>query len=211
MTVTCEPFAHDGGLGKRDRVIAFGDVALGGAVDALRLEEEHRIGVADGREKEALGVVGVGRAHDFEARHVDEERFRRLRVIEPAADAAAHRGADDELGRILTARSIAVLGKLGDDLVVGRKDEVGELDLGNGHQAVERHADGRADDAALREGRVDDAVVAELVVKARRHAEDAAHLADVFAHDDDARIAPHLQPEPVVDRLHHVHLRHRRT
>ena len=58
---------------------------------------------------------------------------------------------------------------------------------GTGTQAVERHADGGADDAALGERRVDDAVVAELVPQALRHAEDAADLADVLAEHDDAR------------------------
>jgi hypothetical protein len=59
---------------------------------------------------------------------------------------------------------------------------------GTGHEAVQRHADGRADDAALGERRVDHAVVAELVVEALGHAEDAADLADVLAQHDDARV-----------------------
>ena len=85
-----------------------------------------------------------------------------------AADAAADGRADHELGGVLAARAVAELGQLVDDLVVGREDEVGELDLGHRHQAVERHADGAADDAALGERRVDDAVVAELFEQARR-------------------------------------------
>jgi hypothetical protein len=39
-----------------------------------------------------------------------------------------------------------------------------------------------------------------------KHAAKAAH---VFAQDDDAIIAPHLQPQAVIDRLDDVHLWHR--
>ena len=87
--MTCLPCAHDRRLAERHRVVALGHVALGGAVDALGLEEEHRIGIADRGEEQALRVVRVARAHDLEARDVDEERLGRLRVVEPAADAAA--------------------------------------------------------------------------------------------------------------------------
>jgi hypothetical protein len=132
-------------------------------------------------------------------------------MVEATADAPADGRANHELGRVLAAGAVAELGQLGDDLIVGGEDEVGELDFGDRNQAVEGHADRRPDDSAFGQGGVDDTVVAELVVKAGRHPEDPAHLADVLPHDEDARIAPHLQPEPVVDRLHHVHLRHRRT
>src|SRR5690606_19493884 len=80
--------------------------------------------------------------------------------------------------------------------------------LGHGHEAVERHADRRAEDAALGERRVDDAVVAELVPKALGDAEDAADAPDVLAEDDDPLVLLHLEAERVVDRLDHVHLRH---
>ncbi len=112
------------------------------------------------------------------------------------------------LGGVLAAGAVAVLGELGDDLVVGGEDEVAELDLGDGDEAVEGHADRRADDTAFGEGRVDDAVVAELVEEALGDAEDAADLADVLAEDDDAGVAAHLETERVVDGLDHVHLRH---
>ena len=65
-------------------------------------------------------------------------------------------------------------------------DEVGELDLGDGDQAVERHPDRGADDPALGQGRVDDAVVAELVPEPLGDAEDSADAADVLAEHDDA-------------------------
>jgi hypothetical protein len=53
---------------ERHGVVPLGHVALGGAVDALRLEEEHRVRIADGREEQPLGVVRVGGADDLEPR-----------------------------------------------------------------------------------------------------------------------------------------------
>src|SRR5262249_1446397 len=104
--------------------------------------------------------------------------------------------------------SVAVLGELAHDLVVRGEDEVRELDLGHGDEPVEGHADRAADDAALRERRVDDTIVAELVEEPLGDAEDAAGLAPVPAHPDHAAVAPHLVAERVVDRLDHVHLSH---
>src|SRR5207248_6049855 len=94
--------------------------------------------------------------------------------------------------------------KLVHDLIESRKDEIAELDLGNGPQPVHRHADGGADDPGLRERRVDDAIGAELLDQSDRSAKDAAELAHVFAQHDHARIAAHLDLQRVVDRLDDV-------
>ena len=131
-----------------------------------------------------------------------------LRVVVTAADASAHGRADHHLGVVLAAGPIPELRHLADDLVVRGIDEVRELDLRHGHEAVHRHADRGADDASLAERRVDHAVVAELLLKPLGHAEHAAELPDVFAEHHDPRVATHLQTERVVDRLHHVHARH---
>ena len=61
----------------------------------------------------------------------------------------------------------------------------------------------------LGERRVDHAVGAELVEQAAGGAEHAAELADVLAEHDDARVAPHLDAQRVVDRLDDVHDGHR--
>ena len=119
---------------------------------------------------------------------VDEERLGRLRVVVPAADAAADRRADDELGRVLAARAVAVLRELGDDLVVRREDEVGELDLRDGHEPVERHADRACRRCRPRESGV--SMTRSSPNSSKRpcgDAEDAADLADVLAEHDDAR------------------------
>src|SRR5690606_34094557 len=94
------------------------------------------------------------------------------------------------------------------DLVVRRPDEVRELDLRDGDEAVHGHPHGRADDTALAQGRIDHARVAELVEQTRGHAEHAADLPDVFTQQDYALVPTHRNPQRVVDRLDHVHLGH---
>ncbi len=103
----------------------------------------------------------------------------------------------------------AHLGELGDDLVVGGVDEPVELDLADRSVAAQREADGGADDAALGERRVDDSVLAEVLLQAVRDAEDAAELADVLAHDEDLRVVLHGGAQAPVDRLGDGGLAHR--
>src|SRR5439155_17696414 len=87
----------------------------------------------------------------------------------------------------------------GHELVEGRMDEVGELDLGDGPQAADRRPDRRADDLALAQWRVDDAIVAELRPQPVGRKEDAALLADVLAEHDHALVSDHLLAEPLAD------------
>ncbi len=97
-------------------------------------------------------------------------------------------------------------GELVAHLVHGGPDVVEELDLDDGLEAADGHADGAADDVGLGERRVPDAVGAELGLQAGGELEDAAlaldlagaeglvagGVGDVFAEDDDARVAAHL-------------------
>src|SRR5262249_53984163 len=93
------------------------------------------------------------------------------------------------------------LGRLVDDLVVGRVDVVRELDLGDGPQSLHGRADRHPDDPELGERRVDDAVGPELLLKAVGRSEDAAMHADVLAEHDHARVTLHLLVERLVDGL----------
>src|SRR4029079_12213194 len=95
-------------------------------------------------------------------------------------DAAAIRRPDDHRRAVAVVRAVAEPSRLGHELVERRMDEVGELDLGNGPQPADRRADRCPDDLALGQGRVDDAVVAELGPQAVRREEDAALLTDVL-------------------------------
>src|SRR5207248_6373675 len=58
----------------------------------------------------------------------------------------------------------------------------------------------------LGDRRVADAVLAELLTQAARHAEDPADESYVLAHDEDARVALHLAVQGLVERLGHREL-----
>ena len=73
------------------------------------------------------------------------------------------------------------------DLVERREDESVELDLAHRPVAAHRETDRGADDARLRERRVEHAVRAELGLQALGDAEDAAERADVLAHEQHLR------------------------
>ena len=125
-----------------------------------------------------------------------------------ALDAAPDRRANDDLARMIAAGAVAVLGQLVDDLVVGRPDEVCELNFADWLHAIQTHADGAAHDAVLTQRGVNDTLVAKLVEQALRHPKYAAHLPDIFAQDNDVRVRAHRYAQSVVDRLDHVHLGH---
>jgi hypothetical protein len=123
---------------------------------------------------------------------VGEERLNRLRVVQRTVHAAAVGRADGHRQRHRSVRAIAHARRLGQDLVEGGEDEVGELDLRHRPDAVDGHPDRRADDQRLGQRRVKHAVATELVVEPVGGKEDAALLAHVLTQHDDRVIAPHL-------------------
>ena len=83
--------------------------------------------------EELIEAAGIGDVDDAAA----VGRDRGLALIDHAA---AHGRADHHWHRVLATGSPAILRGLADDLVERWEDEVGELDLWDGAQAVERHA-----------------------------------------------------------------------
>lgn len=78
--------------------------------------------------------------------------------------------------------AVSVLGSLVDQLVKRGEGVIGELDLGNGGVAHGREANGKARDALLAEGGVEDAVPPKAVEQANRATKDTTK-ADVLAKD----------------------------
>ena len=192
----------------RHRVVLVRDLALDQAVRLLVLEEQHGVRVADGRAEHALRVVRRRGDDDLQPGDVAVERLDRLRVVQRPVDAAAPRRADHQGAAEVAVGPVPDPGRLGHDLVERGMDEVGELDLGDGQQAVQGHPDGDPDDEGLGQRRVDDPLLAELLHEPLGDPEHAAARADVLAQDDDALVALHLVPEGVVDRGDDVLLGH---
>ena len=119
------------------------------------------------------------------------DRLERLRVKrpEPLAVAAArrhqdHRAVPFAVGTPVDARHLRR------DLVEGERQEIGELQEGDGTAAGQRAADGLADDRRLRQGRVLDARP-EFGGESTGHAEDVAfRVLDVLPEQRDPRVPP---------------------
>ena len=193
---------------RRDRLVV---VAVERPViEALRLEEDHRVVVLDRRDQQALGIVGIGGDDGLQTGDMGEQRFGRLRMRLAAEDAAAGGHPHDERAGEVAGGPVTQSRSLRDDLVVGGIDVVGELDLDHRPQAVGGHADRRADDAAFVDRRVEAAALAEPFLQTRRAAEYAAEIADILAENDDAVVLGHLDRMRIADRLDHCHTRHGR-
>ncbi|MNF73453.1 hypothetical protein D3C84_554540 [compost metagenome] len=164
-------------------------------VQSFRLQEDHRVIVFDGGDQQAFGVVGVGRHDGAQTAYLSEECLDALAVGLAAVDAAAAGHAQGHRRGELAGRAITQARGFGNDLVVGRVDVVGELDLHHRAQAVGAHAHGGADDTAFRDRRVEHSRGAVLGLQAFGAAEHAAEVAHVLAEDHDV----------VVTFKHHIH------
>src|SRR5690606_15359513 len=97
------------------------------------------------------------------------------------------------------------------ELVEGRGDEVGELNLGDRAGLVHSGAHGRANDNALGQRRVDHPHGAVLIVEPFRHPEHPAALAHILTENEDARVFGHHLVDRLADRFQEVYLWHVRV
>src|SRR5207253_1558822 len=137
-----------------------------------------------------------------------EDHLRTLRMRLPAADSAAAGGTDGDGREEFPGRAIAQPRELAHDLVECGIDVIGELDLRHRLQSVHPQADSGCDDAALRNGSVEHAMLAVFSLQPLGAAEHAAEVADVLTEDHDARIALEHNVHGGVDRLDHVPVGH---
>ncbi|MCY1179037.1 hypothetical protein D9M73_194150 [compost metagenome] len=106
-----------------------------------------------------------------------------------AVDAAAAGHAQCQRGDEFTRRAITQSGHLGDDLIGGRVEVVGELDFHHRAQAIGTHAHGGSDDAAFGDWRIEYPRLAVLGLQAFGATEHATEVADVLAIHHDVVIA----------------------
>jgi hypothetical protein len=102
-----------------------------------------------------------------------------------------------------------VLRRLVDDLLERERQEVLVHDLDDRAHALHGRADTRAHDRHLRDGRIADALGAELIEEALRDAHGAAHLGDVLAHDENVVVLAHRARERIADGFAIRQLSHR--
>src|SRR5256885_16258545 len=111
--------------------------------------------------------------------------------------ATAGRAADHD-GRGSVPEIVALGDEVG-ELIEAAGDEVDELHFADGAQAEIAHAASCADDGALADGRVDDALPAETLQQAFAGFEGAAIDANVLAEKDDGWVALHFFEQGLLD------------
>ncbi len=167
------------------------------------LEEDHRLVAAQRRAQEADGVFRVRRHRELPADRVQELDLVALAVPGIAALEESARHAHDHRRRETVHRApadrAAVVQLLRRGLGV-----LAELDLRHRHEPGERHADGAADDAFLRQAGVEDAIFAEALLQPERRGMHAALAAHVLAEHQHARVDRELVLERAADRRQHV-------
>src|SRR5579859_4709261 len=188
------PLPYRPGLTDRFSMIPVGYLSGHRTIDPLRFEEDHRVGVEDGREQQSVRVRRRRRHDHLEPGGVGEVGLGALGVVQTPLDPSAVGGTDHYMARVLPARSVAELRELAHDLVEARIDEVQELDLRDGLEAVQRHSDGGPNDTGLRQRCVDDAVRAEVLEQSFRGPEHSSVDPDVLAEEEDLRVGRHGGP-----------------
>ena len=121
--VMSSPGGDDAGLAEGDLVTLLRHEGIG-RVEQAMLDENHRIVVADRGDQAALGVVGVGRRDDLEARHVHEHRVQALRMLRALAPRFADHAAHHQRHLDLAAVHVAAFGGDVDELVHAQHQKV---------------------------------------------------------------------------------------
>ena len=206
--VTCLPTRCDARLADgHDPVVQLRHVeAL--AVEDFIFEEDHRIGIADRRLHQALGIRRRIGHHHLQAGDGAIPRGIVLAVLGADAGGGTIGAAEHDGAAHLAARHVERLGGGIDDVVDGLHGEVEGHELDDGLQAREGRTHREAGEAMLGDRRVDDALRAELVQHALADLVGALILADFLAHQEHVRVAPHLFRHGLADRLAHRHRHH---
>src|SRR5918996_1739755 len=172
--------AVDAGLAEGDLVIFVGNLLFYEAVGTFVFEEEDGVGISNGALDHGLGVGGERRRQPLEGWGIAEPGFDALGVVEGAAGHDTVGRPDGDGAIPVAVRAVVELGRLVDDLVERRRDEVRELYLGNRAHPVNREAYGRAHDQALSQRRVHHPRSTEFLLQPLRDPENTAGPAYVL-------------------------------
>ncbi len=195
------PLALDIRHAERDGVVPVRHRTLHLRVADLVFKEDDGVVVADGGLEQPLGVVGGRGNDDFQSGHVARPRVQRLRVLRRRPARGAHRRANDERHLPRAARHVMDLCGLVDDLIHDERQEIAEHDVDDRTQTGHRRADAEAREARLGDRGVDDALRSELLDQPLHDLERGARFGDIFAKQDDPRVAAHFLRKRLADRV----------
>ena len=178
----------------------FGHIGVG-EIKQPMLDEDHRIVVANGVDEAALGVIGIGRRHHFQSRHVHEHGVQALRVLRALPPGLADHAAHDQRHLDLAVIHVAALGRDVDELVHAQHEEIhADMDMDRPHAGHGR-ADGDAGHGIFRQRRAEHAFRAEDIDQAARRALDRLVIVDIETEDKHARVALHLLRHRLAERI----------
>ena len=118
-----------------------------GAVENLRLEEDHRVVPFESRSQKALGVRRRGRADHDQAWRMHEVGLGRVAVMLMCAYPGTIRKPDNHRHGSVPTGAKSESTEMADNLVESRVDETFELNFGHRSRAGNRHSHGTANDA----------------------------------------------------------------
>ena len=161
------------------------------------LEDHDGVGIGERRREHPSRIVDGRRRNHRDAGNVRVPVLETVRMLGGELPPGARCHPDHQRYVELAARHVPVERRRVDDLVEREQAEVDRHHLDDRAHAAERRADAGADERELGERCIADTLGSELVEKAFRHRVGSAVLADILAHQEDARIVR----ERVVKRL----------
>ncbi len=200
----------DLGLAERNHVVGSGirRAAVSLAVKTFVFQKQDRIVATNRSAQQSRGIQGIRGEHHTQAWNMCEDALPALRVINRAAgQVSANRDANHN--------------RAGECIVRPPPDHrqliAEKLDLHHRLKSARSHACSAAHDGGLGQRRIENAVVAELVLQAEGQLEDstlalhqlafqvffAAAIGHVFAEDHDALVALHFVAQRRVDQVGH--------
>jgi hypothetical protein len=122
-------------------------------------------------------------------------------VLRAELERRAVRSAEHDRHRVLAARHIQHLRRGVHDLIEREEGEVPRHEFDDGPQTDHRGTGTDAREAELRDRRIDDAHLAEILEQAPGHLVGALVNADFLAHEEDTVIAVHLFTQRLIQRV----------
>ena len=170
------------------------------------LQNDDGVGIADRCLHQTLGILRrVGR-HDLEAGAVGVPRREALRVLCGGTGGVAVGATENDRAGNVTGRHVVLLGGRVDNLIDGLHGEVHRHELDDGPELLEGGTDGKAGEAHLCDRRIDDALVAILLVQALGHLVGTLVLRHLLAEDEYSLVGLHLLVDALVDGLTDRHV-----
>ncbi len=177
----------------------------GVTVEDFIFEEDHRVGIADRRLQQPLGIRRRIRRDHLQARNMGEPRRIVLAVLSRDTRRCAVGATEHDRGFHLSAGHVEGLRRGVDDLVHRLHGEIEGHELDDRLEAGKRRADTNAGKPMLGDRSVDHAPVAELLQQALSNLVGTLIFGNLFTHHEHIAVATHFLGHRVAQGFAHGH------